>query len=148
MNSHDYWIFHGVGYGRAAREDDTGLGLLVRLRGCGSPSSHVGPVEGLILATIVRGAVPVVRPATDDPRGQPRRAGRRRRPGTRRAAEVRWFADALNDKYGTGYPLAFFEDNALVPAAARSAFGVADGRFTGSPTRWWFDDDGNHAGHG
>jgi len=54
---------------------------------------------------------------------------------------VERFADALNDKYRTGYPMTFFETNALVLVRPRSAFGVADDRFTESPTRWRFDRD-------
>jgi PPOX class probable F420-dependent enzyme len=57
------------------------------------------------------------------------------------------FADALNDKYRTGYPMTFFEENALVLVRPRSAFGVADDRFTESPTRWRFDPARDHARH-
>ena len=57
------------------------------------------------------------------------------------------FAGALNDKYGTGYPMTFFETNALVLVRPRSAFAVADDRFTESPTRWSFDLARDHARH-
>jgi PPOX class probable F420-dependent enzyme len=63
------------------------------------------------------------------------------------AGAVRAFADATNTKYRTGYAYEFFEQNALVLVRPRSVFGLADGRFTESPTRWVFDRDGNHAGY-
>ncbi|MEA2218727.1 MAG: hypothetical protein QOJ35_1353 [Solirubrobacteraceae bacterium] len=60
---------------------------------------------------------------------------------TRDPRDIERFVALLNAKYDTDYG-ADFQDpavNATVRVAPRWAFGVADGDFTGSPTRWSFD---------
>jgi PPOX class probable F420-dependent enzyme len=48
------------------------------------------------------------------------------------------FLDGMNAKYGTGYTMEFMDPakNATVRVAPVWAFGVAEGDFQGSPTRW------------
>lgn len=50
------------------------------------------------------------------------------------------FLDGMNEKYDTGYTLDFMDPakNASVRVDPVWAFGVADGDFNGSPTRWDF----------
>jgi hypothetical protein len=55
-------------------------------------------------------------------------------------AGVSSFTSATNAKYGTDYSLDFFADNALFRLRPTSAFGLDDADFTGTPTRWLFDD--------
>ncbi|MEA2191158.1 MAG: hypothetical protein QOI73_1279 [Solirubrobacteraceae bacterium] len=60
---------------------------------------------------------------------------------TRDPREIARFVALLNAKYDTDYGLDFQDPtvNATVRVAPRWAFGVSDGDFTGSPTRWSFD---------
>ena len=53
-------------------------------------------------------------------------------------ALVRAFVDGLNAKYETTDPVEFYTANAVVAVRPVWAFGVADGDFAGSPTRWEF----------
>jgi hypothetical protein len=48
------------------------------------------------------------------------------------------FAAAINDKHRVEYPVDFYTsaDNACFRVEARSAIGLAESDFTGSPTRW------------
>jgi PPOX class probable F420-dependent enzyme len=50
------------------------------------------------------------------------------------------FLNGMNGKYNTAYPLDFLDPakNASVLVRPRWAFGVSEGDFTGSPTRWDF----------
>ena len=52
------------------------------------------------------------------------------------------FVDALNRKYRTSYPPEFFTNpaNACFRVRPRWAFGLIESDFTGSPTRWTFED--------
>lgn len=56
-------------------------------------------------------------------------------------AAVLRFVDAVNQKYRTSYPAAFFTDpaNACFRVRPRWAFALMESDFTGSPTRWTFD---------
>ncbi|MDH6575113.1 pyridoxamine 5'-phosphate oxidase family protein [Kitasatospora sp. MAP5-34] len=55
-------------------------------------------------------------------------------------AGIKAFLDALNAKYATHYPLDFLDPavNASLRVRPGCAFGLAEGDFTGSPTRWSF----------
>jgi PPOX class probable F420-dependent enzyme len=59
---------------------------------------------------------------------------------TRDPREIAAFVALLNAKYATDYGQDFQdpEVNATIRVVPRWAFGVADGDFTGSPTRWTF----------
>jgi hypothetical protein len=48
------------------------------------------------------------------------------------------FARWVNAKYSTDYSVAFFAGNCCFRLRPTSAFGLTDGDFTGSPTRWVF----------
>jgi PPOX class probable F420-dependent enzyme len=56
-------------------------------------------------------------------------------------AEIRSFVDQVNLKYEVSYTLEFFNApaNACVRVRPVWAFALAEGDFTGSPTRWQFD---------
>lgn len=129
-DSHDYWVATVWPDGRPHLMpvwgcwDDVGLWF---------SSSH-GSRKVRNLAE--RGTVTV---ATDDPRNPVVVDGIAEIVTDHDAVER--FADALNDKYRTGYPMTFFESNAVVLIRPASAFGVADDHFTDSPTRWRFDRD-------
>jgi PPOX class probable F420-dependent enzyme len=60
---------------------------------------------------------------------------------TRDPREIADFVALVNAKYDTDYGVDFQDPavNATVRVVPRWAFGVADGDFTGSPTRWSFD---------
>ncbi len=51
-------------------------------------------------------------------------------------------AIAINAKYETDYPVEFLDPavNATIRVRPLLAFGLAEGDFTGSPTRWTFSD--------
>jgi PPOX class probable F420-dependent enzyme len=49
------------------------------------------------------------------------------------------FAELVNAKYGTDYPLAFFLANASFRLTPAWAFGLRQEDFSGSPTRWRFE---------
>jgi PPOX class probable F420-dependent enzyme len=51
--------------------------------------------------------------------------------------------DLMNAKYGTDFGLAFLDpaQNATVRVRPRRVFGLRSGDFTGSPTRWVFEED-------
>ncbi len=51
------------------------------------------------------------------------------------------FAEAVNVKYEVSYPVEFYHPpaNACFRVRPVWAFGLAEGDFTGSPTRWQFD---------
>jgi hypothetical protein len=53
------------------------------------------------------------------------------------AAFARW----VNAKYGTDYSVDFFAGNCCFRLRPTSAFGLTDGDFAGSPTRWVFPSD-------
>lgn len=53
-------------------------------------------------------------------------------------AAVAAFAEAVNVKYESDYPVEFFADNALFAVRPVVVFGLTQGDFTGSPTRWAF----------
>lgn len=57
-------------------------------------------------------------------------------------AALQRFIDAVNFKYETDYSVDFLdpEENASVRVCPTSVFGLADGDFSGSPTRWSFPD--------
>jgi len=55
---------------------------------------------------------------------------------------VAWFADLVNDKYTTSYPVEFFTANACFRLAPRSVVGLDTDDFEGSPTRWTFPGEG------
>jgi PPOX class probable F420-dependent enzyme len=61
---------------------------------------------------------------------------------TRDGDEVGRVLALVNDKYATDYPLEFLDPdvNATIRVRPRWAFGLAEEDFTGSPTRWSFDD--------
>jgi hypothetical protein len=50
--------------------------------------------------------------------------------------------DLMNAKYGTGYGVDFLDPakNATIRVRPRRVFGLRSGDFTGSPTRWIFED--------
>ncbi|HWW53229.1 MAG TPA: pyridoxamine 5'-phosphate oxidase family protein [Acidimicrobiales bacterium] len=48
------------------------------------------------------------------------------------------FAEAVNAKYSTDYSAEFFTDNACFRLRPAWVFGLAEGDFAGSPTRWIF----------
>ncbi|WP_232303499.1 pyridoxamine 5'-phosphate oxidase family protein [Pseudofrankia sp. DC12] len=48
------------------------------------------------------------------------------------------FTAAVNTKYRTDYPVAFFSANATFRLRPSTAFALTDSNFTGSPTRWAF----------
>jgi hypothetical protein len=48
------------------------------------------------------------------------------------------FTNTVNAKYKTDYSVEFFGDNGLYRLRPVWAFGLAEGDFTGSPTRWTF----------
>jgi PPOX class probable F420-dependent enzyme len=50
------------------------------------------------------------------------------------------FARLVNAKYGTAYPLDFFLANASFRFWPRWGFGLVQENFSGSPTRWRFED--------
>ncbi|GAA1258117.1 pyridoxamine 5'-phosphate oxidase family protein [Kitasatospora nipponensis] len=56
-------------------------------------------------------------------------------------APVAAFLAALNAKYRTAYPADFLDPavNATFEVRPATVFGLLDGDFTGSPTRWTFD---------
>jgi PPOX class probable F420-dependent enzyme len=54
------------------------------------------------------------------------------------AEAVSAFTAAVNAKYGTDYSIDFFADNACLRLDPSWAFGLKEGDFTGSPTRWRF----------
>jgi PPOX class probable F420-dependent enzyme len=64
------------------------------------------------------------------------------------ADRIRGFLDLLNAKYATDYGLDFLDPsiNATVRTTPRAAFALLQGDFTGSPTRWTFDDPPATAG--
>ena len=51
---------------------------------------------------------------------------------------VRAFADAVNAKYGTEYPVDFFMENATFRLKPDRVFGLSERDFDSSPTRWTF----------
>ena len=51
---------------------------------------------------------------------------------------VQRFTDISNAKYEVDYSVDFFAENALFAARPRSAFGLDEADFVGSPTRWRF----------
>jgi PPOX class probable F420-dependent enzyme len=55
-------------------------------------------------------------------------------------AAIAAFADGVNEKYGTTYGAEFFDPdiNASYQFTPSWAFGLTEGDFTGSPTRWVF----------
>jgi general stress protein 26 len=61
---------------------------------------------------------------------------------TRNGAEIARMLALINDKYATEYSLDFLDPdvNATICVRPRWAFGLAEEDFTGSPTRWSFDD--------
>ena len=52
------------------------------------------------------------------------------------AAAIATFTDQVNAKYASDYTVDFFGDNALFVLRPVWAFGLTDGDFAGSPTRW------------
>lgn len=58
-----------------------------------------------------------------------------RRPEREDAAR---FAAISTEKYEVEYSVDFFHSNALFAAIPRSAFGLVESDFTGSPTKWTF----------
>ncbi|WP_258573036.1 pyridoxamine 5'-phosphate oxidase family protein [Actinomadura parmotrematis] len=57
-------------------------------------------------------------------------------------AALQRFIDMVNAKYGTGYGVDFLDPavNATVAVRPQRAFGLKQGEFTGSPTRWTFGE--------
>ncbi len=53
------------------------------------------------------------------------------------------FVDTVNRKYETDYSVSFFERSACFRLSPRWAFGLSEGDFTGSPTRWTFAPEGD-----
>ncbi|MQY08222.1 pyridoxamine 5'-phosphate oxidase family protein [Actinomadura macrotermitis] len=57
------------------------------------------------------------------------------------ARDLQRFIDLVNAKYATGYGVDFLDPavNATVAVRPQRAFGLRQGDFTGSPTRWSFE---------
>jgi hypothetical protein len=53
---------------------------------------------------------------------------------------IRQFTAWVNAKYGTEISVEFFTDNTCFRLEPRRAFGLEEADFTGSPTRWDFED--------
>ena len=53
-----------------------------------------------------------------------------------RSSDAKVFAEHANAKYETDYSVDFFAENALYRVPPTWVFGLTEGDFTGSPTRW------------
>ncbi|MHB8464842.1 MAG: pyridoxamine 5'-phosphate oxidase family protein [Acidimicrobiales bacterium] len=60
----------------------------------------------------------------------------------RATAEISAFTTWINAKYETDYTVEFFADNACYRLRPLWAFGLTEGDFVGSPTRWTFPAGG------
>ena len=54
--------------------------------------------------------------------------------------DIEWFTSRVNSKYGTEIAVTFFAENACFRLEPRRVFGLDDDDFTGSPTRWVFEE--------
>lgn len=128
-DSHDYWVATVWPDGRPHTMPVWGAWLEDRLWFSSALRSR--KIRNLV-------ANPTVSVSTDDARNPVVLEGVAEVVAERRLLQR--FVDATNDKYGTSYDVGFLDPgkNASVRVRPVWAFGVAEGDFAGSPTRWAF----------